>query len=60
MTPFEILQEAADAVGGWDALRERLGVTRQAIWYWQAGKRQPNAQIVIQCMKILALTPARS
>jgi transcriptional regulator with XRE-family HTH domain len=50
----EILTKAAECVGGWKELEEKLGVSRQTIWQWQHNKRVPNAVVIVECLHLIA------
>ena len=51
--PFFILNKAAQICGGWPGLQERLGASRQALWYWRTGKRVPNSTTILKCLQII-------
>ena len=35
-----------------ERLAEMLGVSRQAVWYWESGRREPRPKIVVQLEKM--------
>jgi transcriptional regulator with XRE-family HTH domain len=43
---------------GWslDELADRLGVSRQAVWYWETGQRMPRAALFGQLARALGVT----
>lgn len=52
---LSIVKEAAE-IYGWDGLREKLGVSRQCIWFWQTGKRMPGSDVVMRCLHLISLS----
>ena len=48
---------ALRAEHGWaiEALAERLGVSRQAVWYWETGQRRPRAEHFKTIVDLLGL-----
>jgi hypothetical protein len=49
---LKILEETAKILGGWDKLQARLQVSRQCVWLWQTGSRNPRAETVLTCIAI--------
>lgn len=40
-------------------LAKKIGCTHEAVWYWEAGKYQPNARFIPKLAKALQLAPEK-
>lgn len=42
------IQRAVALLGGQKATAARIGATRQAVWYWLRGERNPSPKFVLE------------
>ena len=54
LTQIDIIKKAAEILGGWKELEANLSVSRQTIWNWQTGKRDPDGEIILVCLNLIA------